>query len=76
MDICGYLHNRYSHDIGTSTRQIFIQRVEYGGPTTCIILAPLTSIVINSTVKFTTRKLKFILSIDIFIDNISDDQFY
>ena len=31
--LCGYSHNGYSTDMSTGTRQIFIQRVGYGGPT-------------------------------------------
>jgi len=40
-----YSHNEYSTDMGTSTRQIFIQRVGYGGATTCTLPALLTSLI-------------------------------
>jgi len=45
--IDGYPHNGYSTDIGTGTGHIFIQRVGYGGGTTCTLPAPLTSLVMN-----------------------------
>jgi len=32
--LCGYSHNGYPTDMGTSTGRIFIQRVGYGGATT------------------------------------------
>ena len=42
--IDGYPHNRYPTDMGMGTGQIFIQRVGYGGATTRILPAPLTSL--------------------------------
>jgi len=42
--IDGYPHNGYPTDMGTGTGQIFIQRVGYGGATTCTLPAPLTSL--------------------------------
>jgi len=38
-------HNGYSTDMGTGTRQIFIQRVRYEGATTHTLTASLTSLV-------------------------------
>jgi len=43
--IGGYLHNGYPTDMGTGTRQIFIQRVGYGGATTRTL--PLTSLTVT-----------------------------
>jgi len=43
--IGGYPHNGYPTDMGTGTRQIFIQRVGYGGATTRTLPALLTSLV-------------------------------
>jgi len=42
--IGGYPHNGYSTDMGTGTGQIFIQRLRYGGATTCTLPTPLTSL--------------------------------
>jgi len=42
--IGGYSHNKYVMDMGTGTRRIFIQRIGYGGATTCTLPAPLTSL--------------------------------
>jgi len=39
-----YLHNGYPTDMEMSTRQIFIQRVGYGGTTTRPLPIPLTSL--------------------------------
>jgi len=46
--IDGYPHNGYPMDMGTSTGQIFIQRVGYGGATTRTLPASLTSLVIDN----------------------------
>jgi len=40
----GYPHNGYPTDMGTGTRQIFIQRVGYGRAITRTLYAPLTSL--------------------------------
>ena len=44
--LCGYSHNGYPiyMSTGTGTRQIFIQRVGYGGATNRTLAAPLTSL--------------------------------
>jgi len=45
--IGGYPHNEYPTDMGTGTRQIFIQRVGYEGATTRTLPTPLTSLVVS-----------------------------
>jgi len=42
--IDGYPHNGFPTDMGMGTRQIFIQRVGYGGATTRTLPARLTSL--------------------------------
>jgi len=42
--IGGYPHSGYPTDMGTGTRQIFIQRIGYGGATIRTLPTPLTSL--------------------------------